>query len=1019
MKSTLQRLVLSLLISLFVLSFSQPAQSQTVGFEDTFDDPALPGWQHSPNVYAENGVLRIEPGGFAAHTGQWHSYEMMLLARWSGAGQMAFILHASETGRSILIYDGERFQLQRETGEQVENIGEAVPFAIPGGEFLPLTFSVSPGILRVLVGEELAMEAPLEETPLPGGIGFETMGDLTLELEHILLSSADAGLIEEPPVEEGEQPPAEDGEETPEAVQTEAPPTISDQPPAYQSEPWIRLGGPMGGLGYDIRHSFEDYDTWYVTDAWTGIFRSTDRGLTWVPINQGIASTKGVDAIPIFSATIDPHDSDVIWIGTDYSGEIYRTSDGGDSWVLMINGIDRSLLPMSFRGFTIDPIDQDTVYAMAEVSSSGWSDDGMPQIGLEMDRTMGIVYKTTDGGQNWVEIWRGDNLARYCWINPNNTDVLYVSTGIFDRESANTDPEAGIAGGVGILKSTDGGDTWRVLNQDNGLLDLYVSSLFMHPEDPETLLAAAAENNWSSYFGDFTSGVFMTQDGGENWERVLAGPELFSAVEICIADPSIVYAASPNAAYRSDDGGFTWKRFSRPNNTWGPPGIIAGNPIDMQCDPENPMRVMVNNYLGGNFLSEDGAKTWTDASQGYSGELVYSLAVAPGEPGWVYDGSRSGVFRSTDGGVTWVGLANPGEGFPEKPMNETASLAVNPQDPRFLLAGLKELGYLVYSSDGGNTWDLSSGMQGPPNDLVFAPSDPLKAFAATSMSISEQFDGTLMLEARENAVNHFYTSQDGGKTWQEDAGADLPGGGFVALAVHPEESDTLYAATIDPGVVKTEDGGKTWLPVGAGLPDNMRVESVALDPSQPDTIFVGYTEGGIYKSSDGGLTWHRITAGLIPEAFVKSIVVDPTNGEIVYLADQRSGVYVSTDGGETWSGLNEGLTHRSVNVLALSDDGTVLYVGIEGGGVYRLGTPPEVQGADDMTSAAQPAPEVEEGDVVEGAAEGEAETEGSEGDQGEDAAEPLGLLDWLPWLISAVLLAIVAFLFFDRRRRSH
>jgi len=1018
MKSFTRRLVISLFISLFLLGISLPAQSQDGGFEDTFDDPALPGWQVSPNVSATEGILRIEPGGYASFSGEWLSFEMTILARWSGAGQLAVFLHASPDGRSILLYDGESFQLQRESGEGVENLGNTIPHTMTASEFLPLTFSVGGDALLLLVGEELVLNVPLEGSLPPGGIGFETLGDLTLELEHVVLTSFDSEIIEEPPMEEREEPPAEEGEEPPPpTAQTETP--ARSGRPAYEAKTWVRLGGPMGGLGYDIRHSFEDYDVWYVTDAWTGIFRSTDRGLTWVPINQGIASTKGVDAIPVFSATIDPHDSDVIWIGTDFSGEIYRTSDGGDNWVLMINGVDRSILPMSFRGFTVDPIDQDTVYAMAEINSSGWSEDGMPHIGLEMDRTKGIVYKTTDGGQNWVEIWRGDNLARYCWINPDNTDILYVSTGIFDRESANTDPEAGIAGGVGILKSTDGGDTWRVLNQDNGLLDLYVSSLFMHPEDPETLLAAAAENNWSSYFGDFTSGVFMTQDGGENWERVLAGPELFSAVEICIADPSIVYAASPNAAYRSDDGGFTWQRFSRSNNTWGPPGIIAGNPIDMQCDPEDPMRVMVNNYLGGNFLSEDGAKTWMDASQGYTGELVFSLAVAPGEPGWVYDGSRSGVFRSTDGGVTWVGLANPGEGFPEKPMNETTSLAVQPQDPRFLLAGLGELGYLIYSSDGGNTWDLTSGMQGPPNDLVFAPSNPLKAYASTSESISEQFDGTLMMEARENAINHFYSSQDGGKTWQEDAVADLPGGGFVVLLPHPEESDTLYAATIDPGVVKTEDGGQTWQPLGAGLPDNMRVESLALNPNQPDTIFVGYAEGGIYKSSDAGLTWHRIAPGVIPEAYVKSIVVDPTNGEIVYLSDQRSGVYYSTDGGETWSGVNEGLTHRAVNVLALSDDGTVLYAGIEGGGVYRLGTPPAVQGAEDMTTAAQPVAEVEEGEAVEEADEFETESNGVEADQSEDPVKSKGFLDWLPWLISGVLLAIVAFLLFERRRWSH
>src|ERR1019366_3992545 len=88
-----------------------------------------------------------------------------------------------------------------------------------------------------------------------------------------------------------------------------------------------------------------------------------------------------------------------------------------------------------------------------------------------------MVYKTTDGGEHWTQIWQGDNLARYVWIDPGNRNLLYVSTGFFDREDAQSNPVANLAGGVGILKSTDGGQTWRVLNQTNGLGNLYVGSL--------------------------------------------------------------------------------------------------------------------------------------------------------------------------------------------------------------------------------------------------------------------------------------------------------------------------------------------------------------------------------------------------------------------------------------------------------------------------------------------------------------------------------------------------------------
>jgi hypothetical protein len=178
--------------------------------------------------------------------------------------------------------------------------------------------------------------------------------------------------------------------------------------PAYMSEPWVRTGGPIGGLGYDIRYNFADPNIWYVTDDWAGFHISTDKGMTWIQSNEGITSRKGIDAIPVFCTTVDPHDPDILWVGTNGPGDIFKSYDGGHSWILMRNGIDPNLLPLAFRGFTVDPRTSDIVYAMGEIASPAWTPDDSHRIGLEMDMTQGIVYKTTDGGQNWKKIWRGN-----------------------------------------------------------------------------------------------------------------------------------------------------------------------------------------------------------------------------------------------------------------------------------------------------------------------------------------------------------------------------------------------------------------------------------------------------------------------------------------------------------------------------------------------------------------------------------------------------------------------------------
>ena len=116
------------------------------------------------------------------------------------------------------------------------------------------------------------------------------------------------------------------------------------------------------------------------------------------------------------------------------------------------------------------------------------------------------------------------------------------------------------------------------------------------------------------------------------------------------------------------------------------------------------------------------------------------------------------------------------------------------------------------------------------------------------------------------------------------------------------------------------------------------VVALAIDRANPTVLFAGVAGGAVYRSASAGKSWTQSSAGLDPNANLRSIVVDPTNSQIVYATDLFSGVHVSRDGGATWRALNTGLSQRAANVLAVSDDGAVLYLGVEGGGVWRLGT---------------------------------------------------------------------------------
>jgi len=699
---------------------------------------------------------------------------------------------------------------------------------------------------------------------------------------------------------------------------------VSVQP---TSEPeWVRTAGPPGGLGYDIRMRPDNPDAMYVTDARAGVYKSTDGGMTWFPSNDGITTRVGLsgDLIPIFSLTIDPHDHDTLWAGTQEAVGIYKSIDGGRTWAKLVNGITEGF-GISFRGFTVDPQSSDIVYAAAELSSWCWAGEGRP--GRGFDRTRGVVYRTTDGGKTWNAIWRGDNLARYVWVDPRDSDVIYISTGIFDREAANSDPERGIPGGEGILKSTDGGVTWFHANE--GLENLYVNSLFMHPEDPDILLTGTGSETYME-----GNGVYLSTDGGAHWEHVLSEgtrdpADCIVSVEFSLLAPSIAYAASANSIYRSNDRGRTWHRTTGAEQRyWGPPGVVAGRPIDIQVDPRDPDRLFINNYGGGNFLSTDGGRTWKDASRGYTGATILDLAVDAGNPWHVLAVPNNGIFESVDRGEEWVG-ATP-DGF-----FASFAVTIDPTNPAHLLAANDYA--ISQSRDGGRSWEIVKWSSDPWEvgfrAIRFAPSDPTTVYVGTARP--EALWSADALERQQGAFG-VLVSRDGGATWNEANDSTSANAAVIDLAVSRNDSRVVYAATANGGVLRTRDGGRSWVAIGQGLPRNTIALAVACRSDDSETVLVGLQYAGVYRSTDGGASWQSSSAGMNPEAIVSDIVFDPTQPNVLFATDRMSGVYRSTDGGMTWRAINKGLDVRNVRTLGISSDGQLLYAGTDGGGVYRL-----------------------------------------------------------------------------------
>ena len=913
-------------------------------FEDDFDDGRADGWdlEQGWGIAEEEGRAVLSGSGHfwaLPESDGWVDYELVttlkLVAGTVHINFRYFEEMPTETDlvqkRYYLGLQENRMYVKKQIGTDFFDLYEGdAPFHLGGWHTVKI--AVEGTSIQVYVDEEMLVDISDTEDPVMfGGFAFETLDDSQVHIDDIAILGP-----------------------------------VWAVTPAYV---WTRTGGPSGGLGYDVRIHPGNKKIMFVTDNPSGVNKSYDTGATWVQRNVSITTRTGPskDEIPIFSLTVDPSNPDILWAGTQNHKGIYRSDDGGESWEKRDNGVIEGN-EISFRGFGVHPISSTIVFGGAEIRAA---------VGQSFFKTKGVIYRTLDSGLNWSPVWYGDNLVRFILFDYNDPLTMYASTGIFDREGWDDQPDRGE--GTGVLKSTDGGVSWDEIN--NGIPDedgnRFVGFLEMHPANPQVLFAASGNNTWGN------GGVFRTTDAGLNWTRVLSDDK-YTMVTFSPSEPNVIYAGSARAIFRSDDSGDSWQMFWKPSeNSWGPPGVRAGVPIGAVVDPDDPRTIFINNYQGGNFKSTDGGQTWADASRGYTGAKLTSLAIDPENPAAVWAVGRSGPYRSYTAGASWTGLAYSPASFPE-----WFAVALNPDNSQEVLVADEHEGIILKSTNSGISWTkvfdhLSAGVDCTLmpkaqkchdgfKAIAYSPSDPSVVYAGMSAE-RRMFDG--LFPAR--ASHGMYKSESGGApgTWVAiNNGLPIAPTQLLninAIAVHPTLSNTVYIGTWKNGVYKTTDGGQNWMPMNSGL-TSADARSLAVDANSPQVVYVGLGEGkGVFKSVNGGVLWGAINSGLsldcpsyllsigrveqgvslekLPDmrqdlgyssvswTSIWDIVIDPTDSQTVYAADHHAGVYLSTTGGGNWTPINSGLTLRAVTTLDISSDGEVVYAATWGGGVFRLG----------------------------------------------------------------------------------
>lgn len=334
--------------------------------------------------------------------------------------------------------------------------------------------------------------------------------------------------------------------------------------------------------------------------TYAGVYKSINGGMNWSAVNSGIGTGN------IRSLAIDPQSPEIIYAGT-YGGGLYKSVHGCSGDWVNLGAISSNLASVSIQKLLIDPRNPATVYA----------------------GTYAGVYKSTDGGMNWITSGLSDSQITALAINPQNPSMLYAGTY-----------------GNGVFKSTDGGMHWG--EASSGISSQLIQALAINPQNPSILYAGTV---YYSY-GMSSGGVYKSTDSGASWRSVSTGisKPFITALAIDPITPTTLYAGTDQGMlFKSSDGGIGWSD--------------AGQGSLVAIDPENPAILYAAYQSAGLLKSTNAAANWTSLG---GGGPVSALAIDPANPRriyvgyhnggvWTYISGRSSIKLTLDsGGAAWA-----------------------------------------------------------------------------------------------------------------------------------------------------------------------------------------------------------------------------------------------------------------------------------------------------------------------------------------------------------------------------
>ncbi len=444
----------------------------------------------------------------------------------------------------------------------------------------------------------------------------------------------------------------------------------------------------------------------------------------------------------------------------------------------------------------------------------------------------------------------------------------------------------------GILRSTNGGDSWET----TGL-----------PDEPVNVLVSTPDGY---VFAGTETAVYRSGDGGLSWNPAstgLPGGDGYGGfLDALAVHPSgDLFAAmddAPFSLYRSTDFGGHWSEVTSPSS----PHQVFSISID------NNGRIFARANVDGLFRSTDRGVTWTKLTTPFSPGL---LAVSPGGILYAEHWGDCVIIRSTDFGITWDSVSAGSY--------VTSMIALN----RDTLVGAAAVGNVVRSTDGAATWsDITCWNQAKtflagPGGIVFGGGHSIyrstnsgESWAALDvpgwsdlsvdgLAISRQ--GTLYA----GGGSGLYSSTDKGNRWKE-----LNIGGWTTYVFDLATNSLGHLFVVDnyEGLRRSTDNGEHWVVLGL-------LHSPTIDAQ--DRIFAeDASSGAIVRSTDNGESWDTV---FIPPSgqSIRDFTVDVHNH--VFAIVDGGPIYRSTDDGATWDSVNSILSDSYILHLATSPNGDI------------------------------------------------------------------------------------------------